>query len=103
MIAHIDPQREEVSTQHELCSTIANSYPSETPEELIDSGATHHIFFSRSSFYSYERNQAKTVIAESRKSRFVEKGEVLLLVSGGITVKAYRPLFFSSNVLSVGL
>ena len=69
---------------------------------LIDSGASDHFFFSRSSFLTYEEMESKTVQAAAGNSIIVGKGQVKLPLDGGVLATAYHTPHFSTNILSVG-
>lgn len=70
---------------------------------LIDSGATHHFFYSRPSFKSYEKGEVEEVKSSSGLSTIVWKGQVWLLIDDGIYVQAYYTPHFSTNIWSVSL
>ena len=85
-------------------STIARCDAKKSPNVLIDSGASHHFFFSKKAFVTYAKIQQEVVKSAYGNSMTVGKGTVSLPISEhGIIVEAYHTPKFSANILSVSL
>lgn len=83
-------------------STLEKFNDEKEPNALIDSGGTHHFFYSKSSFETYEEIPSKKVKSAAGQSSIVGRGTVRLPIDDGITVEAFHAPLFSWNILSVG-
>ena len=88
--------------KHKFKSRVATLDSKKTNDAYIDSGATHHFFYARSSFISYETIEPDTVESTSGTSPLIGKGVVYLPIHGGVYMEAYHSPQFASNILSVG-
>lgn len=81
-------------------SKIASLGDVKRNEDLIDSGATHHFFFAKSSFLTYESMKPEAFLAAHGESMIVGSGTVNVNIGNGIMLKVYHAPAFSSNILA---
>ncbi len=90
-------------TQVKFRCNIAEFSETKNPNAYVDSGATHHFSYRRSSFCTHEAIKEENVQGANATSEIVGKGTISLPIGGGIDVEAYHAPKFSSNIISVGL
>ena len=83
-------------------SLVAEISEKKTDDGLIDSGATHNFFHSRSSFITYTRMFDVPVEGATGSAKVVGKGTVWVPIGRGMKITAYHVPAFSQNILSGG-